>query len=152
MQVITASNQYSSGMRRLVAFLIDHFLISAALGGLFWNFWGWPFGDYYFPFEWDSWTFRISFVSHNAMMRAFFITYCAAMEASKFEATIGKIVMGIRVQDANGQRLDIGKTLLRNASKLLSQLLLGIGYIMIIFDDRKQGLHDKIADTFVVRQ
>jgi uncharacterized RDD family membrane protein YckC len=60
--------------------------------------------------------------------------------------------MGIKVVNKNNQPLDFSKALLRNLSKLLSAFILGIGYIMIIFDDRKQGLHDKIADTFVVKQ
>ena len=73
------------------------------------------------------------------------------MESSKYQATLGKMAMGIKVVNYNGQRLDFTKALLRNLSKFLSAFILGIGYIMIIFDDRKQGLHDKIADTFVVK-
>lgn len=74
------------------------------------------------------------------------------MESSKYQATVGKIVMGIKVVNKNGQGLDFSKAMLRNLSKILSAIIMGIGYIMIIFDDRKQGLHDKIADTFVVKQ
>lgn len=73
------------------------------------------------------------------------------MESSRYQGTLGKIVMGIKVVDHNNQRLEFPRALLRNLSKILSGFLLGLGYIMIIFDDRKQGLHDKIADTFVVK-
>ncbi|HCB22768.1 TPA: RDD family protein, partial [Candidatus Daviesbacteria bacterium] len=35
--------------------------------------------------------------------------------------------------------------------KLASGLILGIGYLMVAWDSKKQGLHDKIASTYVVR-
>jgi uncharacterized RDD family membrane protein YckC len=33
----------------------------------------------------------------------------------------------------------------------VSGLILGIGYLMVAFDERKQGLHDKIADSYVIK-
>jgi uncharacterized RDD family membrane protein YckC len=74
------------------------------------------------------------------------------MESSKYQATIGKLALGMKVTDVRQQPIDFSKALLRNLSKYLSALILWIGYIMIIFDDRKQGLHDKIADTLVMNQ
>jgi uncharacterized RDD family membrane protein YckC len=74
------------------------------------------------------------------------------MESSHYQATFGKIALGIKVVNHNGQRLTFQKALLRNVSKIISSILFGIGFIMIVFDSRKQGLHDKIADTFTVEQ
>jgi len=152
MQVISYNNQYASGFRRLIAFIIDHMAVGAVLSALTWQFFDWPWGwgDYDYPFAWHNWNFHI--VSHNFLKETLIIIYYALMESSKYQATLGKIVMGIKVVNNNGQRLDFSKALLRNISKILSALIIGIGYIMIIFDDRKQGLHDKIADTFVVKQ
>ena len=154
MQVISVNNQYSSGMRRLVAFFIDHLLLSTILGALLWQIWDWPFGfdDYNFPMHWHNWSWNFNILSHNFFKETLIIIYYALMESSKYQATVGKIVMGIKVVNKQGQGLDFSKALLRNLSKILSAFILGIGYIMIIFDDRKQGLHDKIADTFVVKQ
>ena len=76
--------------------------------------------------------------------------YYSYMESSKYQATLGKLALGIKVTDVRGGSIDFSKALLRNLSKYLSAFILYIGYIMIIFDDRKQGLHDKIADTLVV--
>ena len=150
MQVLSVNNNYSSGMRRLAAFFIDHLVVGAILSALAWPVLGWQFGFDDFNFQWHNWDF--SFMSHNFLKETFIIIYYALMESSKYQATLGKIVMGIKVVNKNNQPLDFSKALLRNLSKLLSAFILGIGYIMIIFDDRKQGLHDKIADTFVVKQ
>jgi uncharacterized RDD family membrane protein YckC len=73
------------------------------------------------------------------------------MESSQYQATLGKMALGIKVVDQNNERISLGRAVLRNLSKYLSYLILCIGYIMIIFDERKQGLHDKIADTFIVK-
>ena len=150
MQVISVNNQYSSGMRRLGAFIIDHMLIGAVLSAVAWQIFDWPFGFDDYTWQWDRWNLGIA--SHNFLKETIIIIYYALMESSKYQATLGKIVLGIKVVNKNGQGLDFSKALLRNLSKLLSAFILGIGYIMIIFDDLKQGLHDKIADTFVVKQ
>jgi hypothetical protein len=47
---------------------------------------------------------------------------------------------------------DLGRAIGRYFAKLLSMLILGIGYIMVAFDSEKRGLHDMICDTRVVRQ
>ena len=137
-------------MRRLAAFIIDHLLLSTLLGAVLWQIWDWPF-DYSFPYEWHHFNFNIGFMGHNFFKEIFIIIYYALMESSKYQATLGKIIMGIRVTNINGAQIDFSKALLRNLSKILSALILCIGYIMILFDDKKQGLHDKIADTVVVR-
>ncbi len=58
--------------------------------------------------------------------------------------------MKCRVADAKGNNIPISDSIIRYFSKWLSTLALGIGYLMIIWDNKKQGLHDKIAETFVV--
>lgn len=152
MQVISINNQYATGFRRLIAFFIDHIALSTILSALLWSTFDWPFGfnDYDFIYNWQRWNF--SLLGHNFLKELIIIIYYALMESSKYQATLGKIVMGIKVVNNNGQRLDFAKAALRNISKILSGLILGLGYVMIIFDDRKQGLHDKLAGTLVVKQ
>lgn len=133
MQVISFNNQYAGAPRRLMAFVIDHLVISMALGLISWDF-SWHLLGLGF------WKLVLVFI------------YYAAMESSRHQATIGKIAMGIKVTDVHGMRLDFSKALLRNISKIISSAILCIGYIMIIFDELHQGLHDKIADTLVVKQ
>jgi uncharacterized RDD family membrane protein YckC len=53
------------------------------------------------------------------------------------------------VTDEQGQRISILRALGRELSKIISALILLIGYIMVAFTDRKRGLHDMIAGTLV---
>jgi len=80
------------------------------------------------------------------------VLYYSFMEASKYQGTVGKIALGLIVTDAAGNKLDFTKALVRNLSKIISSIILGIGYIMAGFTDKKQALHDMIAGTLVVRK
>lgn len=79
------------------------------------------------------------------------LIYGSIMEASKKQATYGKLLMGIKVTDESGNRITSGQAWGRNFSKLLCILTLGIGYLMGFFDKRQQCLHDKIAGTMVIK-
>ena len=80
------------------------------------------------------------------------ILYYTILEASKFEATFGKLALGLKVTDTEGKPLDFGKALLRNLGKLVSSAILYIGYIMAGFTEKKQALHDMIAGALVVKK
>lgn len=77
--------------------------------------------------------------------------YSAFMESGPKQATLGKIVLGLIVTDEQGRRIDFAKASIRHFSKYLSAILLCIGFLMVAFDARKQGLHDKLAKTLVLR-
>jgi uncharacterized RDD family membrane protein YckC len=76
--------------------------------------------------------------------------YYAAMESSRLQATLGKLALGIKVTDLEGQRISFGRSTGRNFAKFFSGILLGVGFIKIAFTKRKQGLHDQLAGTLVV--
>ncbi|MBK9732740.1 MAG: RDD family protein [Chitinophagaceae bacterium] len=78
--------------------------------------------------------------------------YYALMESSQRQATLGKSALGIKVTDLNGNRISFLNATGRYFGKILSGLIFGIGYIMIIFTEKKQGLHDVLAGTLVVRK
>jgi len=80
------------------------------------------------------------------------IIYGAALESSKHQATLGKLAMGIKVTDTNGGRLTFVKALLRAIGKIISGMIIFIGYIMAAFTEKKQGLHDMIAGSLVVKK
>lgn len=66
--------------------------------------------------------------------------------------TPGKMLMRIKVVRTDGTALTYGRAFLREViGKFTSGIILGIGYLMVAFDNRKQGLHDKMADTFVIK-
>ena len=78
--------------------------------------------------------------------------YYAGMESSSYQATVGKMALGIQVTGLNGNRISFGRALGRNLAEILSALILLIGYIMVPFTEKKQGLHDLIAGTLVVKK
>ncbi len=80
------------------------------------------------------------------------VLYGTFMESSKYQATVGKLALGLTVTDMNGGKLDFSKALVRNLGKLLSNFIFLIGYIMAAFTEKKQGLHDIIAGTLVVQK
>jgi uncharacterized RDD family membrane protein YckC len=77
--------------------------------------------------------------------------YFAFFESGRWQATPGKRLVGIRVTDLDGNRISFGRATGRYFAKWLSGLIFYIGYIMAGITDKKQGLHDKLADTFVMR-
>jgi uncharacterized RDD family membrane protein YckC len=77
--------------------------------------------------------------------------YEAFMESSSYQATLGKMIFGMKVTDLNGNRISFERATGRHFAKWLSGMILGIGYIMVAFTERKQGLHDLLAGTLVRR-
>lgn len=79
------------------------------------------------------------------------LLYWPALESSRWQATVGKRVMGLQVTDADGGRLSFPHALLRMLAKILSSIPLGLGFVMAAFTARKRALHDIVARTLVVR-
>ena len=77
--------------------------------------------------------------------------YTTGMESSKLQATGGKLLLKLRVSDLERQRIAFSKANVRFFSKLLSAAIFLFGFIMVAITKQKQGLHDKIAGTIVVR-
>ena len=77
----------------------------------------------------------------------YFITLTAATGQ-----TLGKMALGIMVVDANGSKLTIGKVILRETvGKFVSFVTLFVGFIIVRFDAKSQGFHDKIASSYVIK-
>jgi len=67
--------------------------------------------------------------------------------------TLGKKAMNLRVQnESTGQNLDVVSAILREVvGKFLSGIVLFLGYFWMLWDDKKQTWHDKIAKSIVVK-
>ena len=78
--------------------------------------------------------------------------YYAIMESSGNQATLGKMALGLVVTDMSGNRISFARATGRHFAKFLSSITLLIGYIMIGFTERKQGLHDMVAGTLVTKK
>ena len=75
--------------------------------------------------------------------------YEAYMTSSKFQATVGKMMVNIAVTDNQGTRITFLRASGRHFFKYLSAAMLLIGFVMAGFTERKQALHDKMAGTLV---
>jgi uncharacterized RDD family membrane protein YckC len=80
------------------------------------------------------------------------VLYFALLESSYLQASLGKMIVGIKVCDLKGERLTFLFSLIRNLAKFVSSLLLMMGYVMAAFTQKRQALHDIIAGTLVVRK
>ena len=76
--------------------------------------------------------------------------YFALMESSSKQATLGKQALRIIVTDLEGRRISFGRATGRFFSKFFSIIIIYIGFIMVAFTGKKQGLHDMIAGTLVI--
>ena len=133
-----SGTQYGGFWIRLVAFLADSailFLISAAL------LVGAPM-----------------FLGPEGLMPAAFAAlaiaflYWPVMHASGMQATFGKAITGLKVARLDGRRISIIGALWREIAKIFSAGLAMLGYLMAAFMPRKQGLHDVLAGTYVVKE
>lgn len=81
---------------------------------------------------------------------ALIVGYHAVSESAAWQATPGKLAVGIKVTDLYGRRISFGRALGRFFGKCLSSVFLA-GFVAAAFTARKQALHDKIAGTLVLR-
>ena len=79
------------------------------------------------------------------------LAYFIGFEGSQMQATPGKKVLGLIVTDMQGGRISYPRAAGRYFGKILSGFILLIGYIMVAFTEKKQGLHDLLASTLVVK-
>jgi len=78
--------------------------------------------------------------------------YFTLMESSEKGATLGKMALGIRVTDMNGNKISFGRATGRYFGKIVSAMILYIGFIMAGFTQQKQALHDIMAGCLVVNK
>ena len=78
--------------------------------------------------------------------------YAALMESSRFQGTLGKMAVQIKVTDLEGNRISFGRATGRHFGKIVSTITLFVGFIMVAFTEKKQGLHDVMAGCLVVRK
>lgn len=94
----------------------------------------------------------VAFFGTMAVCLLFSLFYYALLHSSKWQATIGKKLLGLMVTDKNGNRLSFWRSLGRYVvSSLLSGILL-IGFILAAFTEKKQALHDLIVGSLVVKK
>lgn len=143
----TEANLAGFGIR-LLAFLIDHVAISFILGiglSVFSN---------YVPFKIESLDMK-----NTAIMLWIQQVYVIALVIYNFifyvlplSSTPGQYLCKLIIVDADGKKINLVKSVIRSAGKLLSVGLYGLGTIAIFFSPHRQALHDMLAKTYVVRR
>lgn len=86
----------------------------------------------------------------NLIMLGITIGYFTYFHGSTGQ-TIGKMICQLKVVEEGGGSLSYGKSFIRWVGYLLSTIILNIGFLWVAFDKNKQGWHDKIARTYVIR-
>ena len=147
-------NHYASFWKRVGASLIDTLIMmvsGAIIGGIF---------GFFLGIFMTLAGFSTSAINSAATPIGYLLgillnwLYFAIMESSSQQASLGKMALGIKVTDMNGQRIGFGKATARFFVKILFSggLTLGIGYIMAAFTQKTQTLHDKVAGTLVLNK
>jgi uncharacterized RDD family membrane protein YckC len=78
--------------------------------------------------------------------------YWALLESSPWQATLGKKLLGLAVTDLAGRRISFARATGRYFGKIISGLIVFIGFAMAGFTEKKQALHDMIAGCLVVKK
>lgn len=142
--------------KRIGAFLLDYIPISLLVAMFYYLFLDFgPIVDDYLIDSSDFYTKmafweQLGFIQWTTLL--VWIMYGVMMESSERQATFGKEYMQLQVVDKEGGRLSFGKAAARNGSKILSQMLYGLGFLWSFWDSDRQTWHDKIAKTYVVEE
>ena len=78
--------------------------------------------------------------------------YFALMESSKYQGTIGKLALKIKVTGYQGEKISFARATGRYFAKIISSMIILIGYIMAGFTEKKQALHDILASCYVIKE
>ena len=146
------NNHYASFLARAAAFFIDLFILSAILTLLTYlgvlSF----FGIEYDISQLDDASYSlINNTSYMLFSLLIGVVYYASFQSSKWQATIGKKLLKIKVTTMEGRRISFIRATVRYIVKYGLSNIFFIGYLLALFTKRKQTLHDLIARTLVMK-
>ena len=155
--------RYAGFWVRFAASVIDSILVSAIIGPLLIAAYGrgyfQPYVDFLRSGQVDLLTRLVAFADaseqYNGTASNLINWLVPAILIVVFwmarQATPGKMVFGIRIVDATTmQKPSAGQDIGRYLAYFVSLLVLGLGFLAIAFDKRKQGWHDRLAGTLVI--
>lgn len=141
---------YAGFWRRVLAYIIDA-IILGIINGVIYLIVGVPiFDQVASPEEVQAMMARMNLASVISLIIIWL--YYAGFEASALQATPGKLAIGLKVTDLRGNRIGFGRASIRFWGKIISTIILFIGFLMVAFTQRKQGLHDMMASCLVLRK
>lgn len=135
--------RYAGFWRRFATMIVDGLVlffptavVRVTLGGDAWGMGRWD----------DPGALRASFI--NVLL---WWGYCAALESSPWQGTLGQQLLGIRVCDDRLRRISFGRATGRYAAQWVSALTCGIGYLVNLWTRRRQTLHDLASGCVLAR-
>ena len=96
--------------------------------------------------------FGVTIMAMFLLLAAGHWLYYTLMESSRYQATLGKIVVGAIVTDLNGSRISFARANGRFFGKWISGAIFDIGFLIAAFTDKKQALHDILAGCLVIQK
>jgi uncharacterized RDD family membrane protein YckC len=143
--------------QRLLAYLIDALPITLIVAAIFYFFFGFDaLLHNYLERAPNDLEARKAFMSQRTLIRnisfLLYVVYAAFMESSPSQGTLGKRALGLSVGGYTGQRLSLKASFIRNFGKLISISVFALGFLWVLFDKNRQGWHDKMAKTLVVKK
>ena len=144
---------YAGFWLRLVAYIIDAMILGIVGVGAFFPLFRANIHAFTAENPWEVYT-SVSRPLLAIRLLALMLSwiYYASMESSTWQATLGKKILGFKVTDLAGNRISFARASGRFFGKILSGMILGIGFLMAGFTARKQALHDILAGCLVLRQ
>ena len=153
--------QYAGFWWRFLANLLDGFIISAVSWIIYIPFFA-IFGISLYSLSESGMDLEDNPAALASLMAGYFFMigislviqwlYYAIMESSKTQGTLGKMALRIKVTNYEGQRITFGQATGRYFGKIVSGLILYIGFIMAGFTAKKQALHDMMANCLVIKE
>jgi uncharacterized RDD family membrane protein YckC len=143
-RAVTDQTRFAGFWLRLAAYLIDLTLIYIVEGVL-------AVGVVMMsPREFNVVAVFYGLVNFAMVSAALSWAYFALFESSPMQGTVGKYAVGIYVTDRHGDPITFWRASARYWLKMLSNLTLGVGWLLAAFTPRKQALHDMFAGTLVL--
>ena len=146
------NNQYASFLARVVAYFIDLFILSGILTLLTYlgvlSFLGIEYDISQLGDASYSLANNRGYMLFSLLLG---IAYYASFQSSKWQATVGKKLLKIKVTTMEGRRIGFIRATVRYIVMFGLSSIFFIGYLLALFTPRKQALHDLIARTVVVK-
>ncbi len=141
---------------RLLAFIIDYFIICMVLGFILAIV-----APGMIAAKMQSYDDMLKMsrnLPYSDVLRLQLILYFAIIvndligELSPMKGSFGKRICKLVVVDIDGTGLSFGKALLRSVAKIISLSFYGLGFFSIFFSEHRQAMHDYLAKTYVVKR
>ena len=150
------NTEYAGFWLRLAAYLIDQFIVAFVLGILVtitMMIMGISAAIFY---DMDNTANQMIVITMSIVLGLIGFTatwlYYALLESSSHQGTLGKVVLNIKVTDMSSEKITFTRASGRFFGKLISSAIAYVGYLMIGFTEKKQGLHDIMAGCLVLRK